>query len=74
MVARGYPWFHALAMTLTMGIGCVAELALLPSWGLQGVAAGFSLGIAAGTLTIIAFYLLLTKHPALAGSKSVEKG
>jgi O-antigen/teichoic acid export membrane protein len=62
MVARGYPWLHALAMTITMVIGSVAELALLPSWGLRGMAIGFSSGIAAGTLTISACYGLLRKR------------
>src|SRR5579871_74737 len=62
MIARGYPWLHALAMTITMVMSSVAELILLPSWGLRGVAVGFSLGIAAGTLIIGVFYGLLSKR------------
>lgn len=74
MVARGYPWLHALAMTLTMVIGSAAEFVLLPYWGLQGVAMGFSLGIASGTLTISAFYGLLRKRSTYTGNYSVESG
>ncbi len=74
MIARGYPWLHALAMLITMGVGSVAELALLSSWGLQGVAVGFSAGIIAGTLTISLFYGLLRKRSTHAGSASAERG
>jgi O-antigen/teichoic acid export membrane protein len=52
VVARGYPWLHAVTMVLTMVVSTVAELALLPRWGLQGVALGFTLGIAAGMLAL----------------------
>jgi O-antigen/teichoic acid export membrane protein len=68
MIARGYPWLHALAMTITVVIGGIAELVLLPPWGVQGVAVGFSLGIAAGTLTISVFYGLLRKRATNLGS------
>ncbi|HEY7416200.1 MAG TPA: oligosaccharide flippase family protein [Ktedonobacteraceae bacterium] len=74
MIARGYPWLHALAMTLTMVIGSAAEFVLLPYWGLQGVAIGFSLGIAAGTLAISAFYGLLRKRSTDTGSYNRERG
>ncbi len=72
MVARGYPWLHALAMTLTVGLGSAAELALLPRWGLRGVALGFSSGIAAGTLTISACYTFLKKHSTHTGGPDTD--
>ncbi len=74
MVARGYPWLHALAMLITVVIGSVAELALLPSWGLQGVAVGFSSGIAAGTLTISVCYGLLRKRSTHTDSLGTAEG
>jgi len=52
MVAKGYPWLHAIAMLLTMIVSTTAELALLPAWGLPGVAFGFTLGIASGMLVL----------------------
>ncbi len=74
MVARGYPWLHALAMTITVVISSAAELTLLPSWGINGVAIGCSAGIAAGTLTISAFYGLLRKRAAYTGSAGMQSG
>lgn len=74
VVARGYPWVHALAMTLTAVMSSAAELALLPYGGLAGVAVGFSSGIAAGTLTISACYGFLRKRFTQTGSYGMEKG
>jgi O-antigen/teichoic acid export membrane protein len=56
MVAKGYPWIHALAMIITMGGSTAVELALLPHWRLVGVALGVSLGITAGFLVMSGMY------------------
>jgi O-antigen/teichoic acid export membrane protein len=62
VVAKGYPWLHAVAMVLTMFVSTGAELALLPRWGLPGVALGFTLGIASGTLVLGALCCFLLVH------------
>jgi O-antigen/teichoic acid export membrane protein len=56
MIAKGYPWLHALAMSITLVSSTTIELALLPHWGLAGVALGVTVGITAGNLIIAGLY------------------
>lgn len=74
MVAKGYPWLHALGMSVTMAISTMVELALLPHWGLQGIAIGFSLGIAAGVLMIGGLYGFLVVRETHATSHASTPG
>ena len=64
MVAKGYPWLHALGMSTTMIVSTIVELVLLPHRGLQGVAIGSTVGIAAGTVVIGGLYGLLAAREA----------
>ncbi len=60
LVAKGYPWLHALSMLVTFAVSTSMEIILLPLSGMVGVAFGAACGIGAGAITIACCYVAVS--------------